>query len=240
MKLPAGLEKSLAKFDRLSVRERALVAGAVLIALVMTWTLAIFDPLTRKENFLNGEALTVQAAIDAATQSLTDLETSDPTTIALAKEKKLQAELEDINAQLASRSGGLIEPERMVQVIHDVLSHQHGIALVSLQNKAVTSLIQPAVVPATEGTPAAVEPPAEPSVETAANAEAASGGPYVHTVELVVEGGYLDILAYLRALEALPWRFNWKVLELETARYPLNHVTIELSTLSMDRDWIGV
>jgi len=240
MKLPAAIEKNLAKFDRLSVRERALVAGAVLIALVMTWTLALFDPLTKKERFLNEEVATVQTAIATATQSLTDLATSDPTTLALAKEKKLEDELKVINEQLASRSGGLIEPERMVQVIHDVLSHQQGIALVSLQNKAVTSLIQPAVASATEGATPTAEPATEPAADPAATPETAGGGPYVHTVELVVEGKYLDILAYLRALETLPWRFNWKVLELETARYPLNHVTIELSTLSMDRDWIGV
>ena len=239
MKLPAAVEKNLAKFDRLSVRERALVAGAALIALVMTWTLAIFDPLTRKESYLNSEVSTVQNAIATATQSLTDLATSDPTTLALAKEKKLQDELTLVNEQLASRSGGLIEPERMVQVIHDVLSHQQGIALVSLQNKAVTSLIQPAATSTTENATAAAEAPADPAA-TAETAETAGGGPYVHTVELVVEGRYLDILAYLRALETLPWRFNWKVLELETARYPLNHVTIELTTLSMDRDWIGV
>ena len=228
MKLPAGLEKSLAKFDALSMRERALTAGAALIALVMIWTIAVFDPMTKKERFLDSEITTVQEAIATASQSMTDLATSDPTTIALNKEKKLEADLKVINEQLASRSGGLIEPERMVQVIHDVLSHQHGVTLISLQNRAVTSLIQPA--PATDA------PPGTATVDPAT----AGGGPYVHPVELVIEGQYLDILSYLRALEALPWRFNWKVLELKTTRYPLNRVTIELSTLSMDRDWIGV
>lgn len=239
MKLPAALEKNLAQFDRLSIRERALVAGAALIALTMLWTMAIFDPMTKKERYLNDETTTVQDAIAAASQSLTDLATSDPTTIALNQEKKLESDLEDINAQLASRSGGLIEPERMVQVIHDVLTHQHGVSLVSLQNKAVTSLIQPA---ASTESAAETTPAAAPAADATAAADSATsgGGPYVHTVELVIEGQYLDVLAYLRALEALPWRFNWKVLQLTTTAYPLNHVTIELSTLSMDRDWIGV
>ena len=51
MKLPAGLEKNFARFDALSMRERALVAGAALVALIMIWTLAVFDPLTKKERY---------------------------------------------------------------------------------------------------------------------------------------------------------------------------------------------
>lgn len=232
MKLPAGVEKSLAQFDRLSVRERALLAAAALVAVVMTWTVAVFDPMTAKERYLNSEMITLREGIATASQSMTELALSDPTTIALDKEKQLQAELKQVNEQLASRSGGLIAPERMVEVIHDVLSHQQGIALVSLQNQGVTSLIQPAANTA----------PVDGStvVDTAADPATAGAGPYVHTVGLVVEGQYLDVLAYLRALEALPWRFNWKVLELETTRYPANRVSIELSTLSMDKDWIGV
>ncbi len=238
MKLPTGLQKNLARFDNLSIRERALVAGAALVALIMIWTLAVSDPMTKKRNYLNSEITAAQEAIANAVQGMTDLETSDPTSIALAKEKKLQAQLKDINEQLASRSGGLIEPERMVQVIHDVLSKQHGVKLISLQNKAVTSLIQP--VPVKEGLTAAPADESTPATEDVTETAPVESGPYVHPVELIVEGQYLDVLAYLRALEALPWRFNWKVLELNTTTYPLNRVRIELSTLSMDKDWIGV
>jgi MSHA biogenesis protein MshJ len=233
MKLPAALEKNFAKFNNLTLRERALVSAAVIVALVMIWTVAIFDRISAKERYLSSEVDTIQSAIANASQSLSDLATTDPTTLALDKEKELQGELKEINEQLASRSGGLIEPERMVQVIHDVLAHQHGIALVSLQNKGVTPLIQPAIQAGTVDATAT-------DAEAQTIAASVGGGPYVHTVELVIDGQYLDILDYLRALEALPWRFNWKVLELATRRYPLNRVTIQLTTLSMDKDWIGV
>jgi MSHA biogenesis protein MshJ len=243
MKLPAGIEKNFAKFDALSIRERALVAGAALIAVVMIWTLAAFDPITKKERFLNGEITSIQDAIAAAAQSMTDLETTDPTSLALAKEKKLQAQLQEINTQLASRSGGLIEPERMVQVIHDVLAQQPGVTLISLQNKPVTSLIKP--VAATDAgahtaTDAGTDAPVSEDTGDSVAETTVASGPYVHPVELIIEGQYLDVLQYLRTLEALPWRFNWKVFELNTTTYPLNRVRIEMSTLSMDKDWIGV
>jgi MSHA biogenesis protein MshJ len=241
MKLPANIEKRFSQFDSLTLRERALLTVATLIALIMIWTIAVFDRQHSKERFLLGEMDSINSAIASAGQSINELTTSDPTTVALAKEKQLQAELSVVNEQLASRSGGLIEPERMVQVIHDVLAHQRGVALISLQNKAVTNLVPPLVATATTAPADGHTEETPPATDAAAAAPPPpAGGPYVHTVELVVEGQYLDILDYLRALEALPWRFNWKVLELQTQRYPLNRVTIELTTLSMDKDWIGV
>ena len=56
----------------------------------------------------------------------------------------------------------------------------------------------------------------------------------------MLEGRYLDVLAYLEALEALPWRFYWRRLELTTTRYPLNRVRVELGTVSMGREWIDL
>ena len=217
MKLPPALRKSFARFDALSIRERALVAFALLAALIMIWTIAVLDPISARQRHLLSEMSTLQESIAATSQSL-DASESSSVTAALASEKKLHEELEALNVQLASKSGGLVPPERMVRVIHDVLSRQRGVRLVSLQNKPVTALVQSA----------------QPG------SEAPASGPYVHPVELVVEGGYLDLLEYLRALENLPWRFQWKTLELTTVEYPLNRVRIELSTLSMDRDWIAM
>ena len=220
MKLPAAIEKATSSYNRMSLRERALVTAALLAAILMFWMLSVLDPVTAKQRALTDEMSMLQASISSAGESMTSAG-SDETSVALAKERKLQASLADINAKLASTSAGLIPPERMVQVIHDVLARQHGITLVSLHNKPVTTLI--------EATPS--EAGAQPSEST---------GPYMHPVELVLEGRYLDVLTYLHALEALPWHFYWKVLELETTEYPINRVRIELSTLSMDKEWLGV
>ena len=235
MKQPAALERALGRFDRMTLRERALVSAATLAAIVMTWTIAIFDPLSAKQRSLSSEMASLQESIGTISESIQSSVAADATSEAVAREAMLQTRLEALNARLASKSGGLIPPERMVQVIHDVLNRQHGVTLVSLHNKAVVSLVQerPAVNATTAGS-------ADAAADPAPGSQPASSGPYVHPVELVVEGNYLDVLAYLHALENLPWRFYWKVLELQTTRYPTNRVRIELSTLSMDKDWIGV
>jgi MSHA biogenesis protein MshJ len=82
--------------------------------------------------------------------------------------------------------------------------------------------------------------PAEVAGATGATPDALGQPPYVHAIEIVIDGQYADILDYLAALEALPWKFRWSSLDLTTAGYPLNRVRIELSTLSLDATWLGV
>jgi MSHA biogenesis protein MshJ len=219
MKLPAGLEAAMSRFDRMSLRERGLVAAAVLAIVVMLWTVALWDPIAARQQALADELGSLQQTMVATAETMDANATNDPATIALKKEEQLKQQLADINSQLASQSAGLIPPERMVKVIQDVLARQRGVTLISLHNKPMTTLAQAKPTGATDTT---------------------ASGPYVHPVELVIEGRYLDILAYLHALEALEWRFYWKLLDLETVRYPTNRVRIEINTLSMDKDWIGL
>ena len=179
MNLPPAIEQMTSRFDAMSIRERALVACALLAAIIMTWMLAVLDPISGQERALSTEKMALEEQISSAKLGIETANATDPTTIALAKEKKLQTSLDEINTQLASKSAGLIPPERMVQVIRDVLGGQHGVTLVSLHNKPMTSLVQ-SVAPAN----------AKPSTDGAATASAASDsatGPFVHPVEIVVE-----------------------------------------------------
>jgi len=45
----------------------------------------------------------------------------------------------------------------------------------------------------------------------------------------VVEGDYASVVAYLRALEALPWRIHWRKLELTAGEYPTNRVRLVIA-----------
>lgn len=240
MKLPPAVEKAAARFDRMTLRERALVIAAALTAIGMLWMMAVLDPINSKQRILADEIATLQSSLDAAAAGGNP--EADALGVRLAREKELQAALDDLNAKLASTSHGLIPPERMVQVIRDVLGNQHGITLIGLHNKPMTSLLAPASIDANANPEQTSEQQitAEPAADAAAVVPEAETGPYMHPVEIVVQGSYLDVLAYLRALEALPWHFYWKVLELRTTEYPTNIVRIELGTLSMDKEWLGV
>lgn len=230
LKMPAALGSAASKFDRLSLRERGLLFAAAVAVVVTAWNAMFMDGLTRREQTLSSEVSTLQTSLAATSHATASLIESDPTTRALAQLKEHQAALDAINARLVAESAGLIPPSQMVQVIRDVLGRQDALVLVSLKNLPMTSLAPAASAQAQGGS----------SSEGPAVAPAAPTGPYLHPVEVVVEGSYLDIVNYLHALEGLPWHFYWRVLELETKAYPKNRVRIELSTVSMDKEWIGV
>jgi MSHA biogenesis protein MshJ len=202
---------ALARFDKLSLRERALVALAVLATLVGLWDVLFMQPLRNQRNALTQELNTYNETIGSSEQA----DQADPHRAAIMRLSDLQTQQQSIDAQLTSSAAGFVPAPRMVEVVHDVLSQQHGLKLISIRNLPMTSLVPPA-------------------------AESPGTAPYVHPIELVIEGEYGDVLNYLQALEALPWRFRWKTLDLTTKQYPVNRVRIELSTLSMDKTWLGV
>jgi MSHA biogenesis protein MshJ len=201
-----------ARYEALSLRERAFVSIAILGLIVASWQTILMDPLGQKRSALEGE-LASASAFGVTPQSA---DASDPRQVSIRRAGELQTQLQGLDAQIATTASGFVSSKRMIEVLHDMLDRQGRLGLVSIRNLPVTGLIASA-------DPAA---PARP--------------PYVHSIEIVIDGQYADILDYLSALEALPWKFRWTSLDLSTAGYPRNRVRIELSTLSLDSTWLGV
>ena len=208
----SALSSLIVRFDRMSLRERALVCLAVLGAVVGLWDTMLMQPLRNERNALTQELTSFNETVSASQAA----DQADPRRAAMVRASELQTQTHAVDEQLTSTAAGFVPAQRMVEVVHDVLSQQHGLKLISLRNLPVASLV----------------PPAE--------TEALGTAPYVHPIEVVIEGEYGEVLAYLESLEALPWRFRWKMLDLTTKQYPVNRVRIELSTLSMDKTWLGV
>jgi MSHA biogenesis protein MshJ len=219
----ANASPLLARFEALTLRERAIVVLAIVGLLVFSWDAYLMEPLRLKRVALESELATA-SAFGVKPPSADE---SDPRQISMTRAGELQTQLQGIDAQLASTASGFVSSQRMIEVLHDMLTRQGRLELVSIRNLPVTSLI-----PDTGG-----------GADTAAGADSAPAParpPYVHAIEIVIDGQYADILEYLAALEALPWKFRWNSLDLSTAGYPRNRVRIELSTLSLDSTWLGV
>ncbi len=59
-------------------------------------------------------------------------------------------------------------------------------------------------------------------------------------LEIALSGKYLDILQYVRSLEALDWKLLWDEIELESEEYPAVTVKVVISTLSTRKEWVGI
>jgi MSHA biogenesis protein MshJ len=216
-------ERLLKRFEAMTLRERAFVMLAVIGLLIACWDALLMEPLLRTRAGLESE-------LSAAGQPAQSGDVTDPRQINLNRAGQLQTRLAGLDAQLANTASGFVSADRMIQVLHDVLDAQGRLELVSIRNLPVTSLVEP--------------PPPDPTQAASAEAQAETPAelqpPFVHAVEIVIDGQYSDILDYLATLEALPWKFRWKSLDLSTTGYPRNRVRIEIATLSLDSTWLGV
>jgi MSHA biogenesis protein MshJ len=213
------------KYESMSLRERAMVALAILGAGIFLWDSLLMQPLSQQRAAIDAELSTASASgFEAQSADL-----SDPRQVNLQRAAQLQTQMQALDARIADTASGFVSSQRMIELLNDVLDRQGRLELVSIRNLPVVSLVPPPK--ADENAPA----PAEPV------ADAGPGQPpYVHAIEIVIDGQYGDILEYLEALEALPWKFRWSTLDLNTQGYPRNRVVIVLSTLSLDSTWLGV
>lgn len=214
------------KFESLNLRERALVALAILGAAIYIWDGMFMESLRQARMALDSELATASASGFVAQSA--DL--SDPRQVNLQRAAELQTQMQNLDARIADTASGFVSSQRMIEVLHDVLDRQGRLELVSIRNLPVVSLAPPRVADEIEGAT-----PALPTVDTGLGLP-----PFVHPIEIVIDGQYADIVAYLEALEALPYKFRWSSLELVTTGYPRNRVRIVLSTLSLDSTWLGV
>jgi MSHA biogenesis protein MshJ len=205
------------KYEALTLRERAIIMLAALALAIACWNSLLMEPLRQARSQIEAEL--AEAGSFGASRHVDD---SDPRQLNMTRAGELQTQLDALDAQLQATTSGFVSAQGMVQVLHDVLEKQGNLSLVSIRNLPVVSLVPPA--------------------EGAAGGEAAQvpQPPFVHAVEIIIDGQYADIVEYITALEALPWKFRWTSLDLSTAGYPRNRVRIELATLSLDSTWLGV
>lgn len=210
----AGFQPLLVRLDALSLRERVLVMITALLVFAALWYGLLIEPLAKRAVQSRAEIEAFEERIAAANQSLEDqilqLGGGQDQRLRIAS---LQSRIDEINTTLGSHAAELIDPAEMAKVLEGVLREQSRLNLVRIGNTTPQAL------------------------STGDTEDAATF--YRHGLEIEVEGSFAACLEYLDAIEALPWRLYWQLLDLEVIEYPRNRIRIEVSTLSLDEEWIG-
>jgi len=207
-------------------RERAALLSAFVLVVAALAYLGWIEPALHAR----GAALArfdEQARLLAAAQAQ-QAETArvlglDPSAAVRERVEAVRRELQGIDAELGQLQRTLLPPQRMAEVLQQLLARDPRVRLVSMRNL-----------------------PAEP-IDGDAGAQAGRTGAdaarsaqvFRHGIEVVVEGGYLDLLAYLDTLERQPWQLFWGQVSLQ-ADYPRATLKLTLFTLSLDKAWLVV
>lgn len=221
------LRPLLERVDQLSLRERALIFGAGVALIYVAWQALLMDPATVRARAAEQRLVEIRRR-GQLTDEVGLAAAQDPAVAAASRNRALAQRLREVDAELSSAAQGYVAPERMTQLLRGLLAGQQGLRLVSLRNLPAESLSRPAAGAA------------EPAGTAGAPPAATDRGPFLHPVEVVVEGDYLSIVNYLHELERLPWRIHWQRLELLAGEYPSNRVRIVIGALSLSHDWMAV
>jgi MSHA biogenesis protein MshJ len=211
----AKLKSLQATVDKLSLRERLLVFTTALMLLGSVWHLVLMQPLAQQATIGRTEIESSRARIKTTNQSLEDqvLQITGTGTAHEERFAQIQRRIDDINERLGDYAAELIDPAEMARVLEGVLKQQSNLRLIRIRNLVPEAL--------------------------SASADMQTATFYKHGLEIEFEGSYFACLEYLREIEALPWRFYWQALELDVEEYPRNRIRVEVSTLSLDEEWIG-
>lgn len=208
--------RTAARFDGLSLRERAMVSAAALVALLaLVYTLMV-EPELNKQRRAAAAMLQKHSemrALDAQVQAVLAARAQDPDRQRRERLAQLTAQLSQLEARILAEERRFTAPAQMRGVIENVLGRARGVALVEMKTLPVTTL---------------------------ASKEANERRIYRHGLELTVSGSYLDLLAYVRDLEALPTQLYWGALNVDAAQYPKVLMKLTVYTLSLDRAWLNV
>jgi MSHA biogenesis protein MshJ len=222
------LVKLVQGIDRLSLRERLFLLAAGVFVVGGLWEAVLATPLAARERVANDKVTELterlsqlDAALSTAAEGLGEGEPDHAERV-----RALRARVAAAEEEMRVYTTDLVAPAEMRLVLEELLRRKHSLKLVSAVNRPAQPLV--------------TDPEAE--AETAQPQEQPSEAPrlYRHSLVLTLEGSYLDCLAYLAAVERLPWRLYWTRLTLAATDYPRNSIVLELTTLSLDKEWIGV
>lgn len=227
--LPQFLVSLNARYAALSVRERRLVAVAlVIVPLIVVYSLLI-DPQFARAKALGRSIVQQSGALTELQGQVATLQQQlqiDPDAGAKAELASLKLEQERLDGELRKLNKTLVRPEEMNGLLESLLARHAGLRLLSLKTLAPQSVL------------GAKEAAADKAV--AAKVEARSFDLYRHGVEIRLEGSFAELQAYLVQLEALQERLLWGQLQYKVTAYPTAEMSLMVYTLSPDRTWLAL
>jgi MSHA biogenesis protein MshJ len=229
------------KWLALSKRERWMIFGAGLFAVVGLLDTFLLEPQRVQLNSTQQEIVTIQNDTAKLTEQMTTLASQAQPTPA---NNAIQHEIDEVNQKIASQTSDLVRisaymvpPQEMVLLLKKLLQKHADVQVIEMQSLPVADfiekqrkLIQMQTAAASTG-----------SVTQAASDDIWQNVPHVyqHAVKVKLKGKYFSLMAYAESLKDIGQRVAWENAELK-AEYPQSELTVQVYTLSGENAWLGI
>ncbi|RWU11195.1 hypothetical protein EGC76_06550 [Pseudidiomarina gelatinasegens] len=156
-----------------------------------------------------------QVLIEQIEREVASVETrlaGDPQAAQRSRLEQLQQRLVQVNQQLNQEANYVSAADNRA-LLKALLNQARGVKVVSAQ--------------------------ALPAEQVYQDTETAEAAIYRHRLQLVVKGNYFALANYLQQLEQLDWSFYWQRLDYKVLQAPEAEATIEIYTISLERDYVA-
>jgi MSHA biogenesis protein MshJ len=223
--------------DDMSLRERAMVFIAAAFVVISLMEVLLLDPLLAKQKILSTQVIQQQERMkemQAQMQNLLQAKRDEEHSPLRERMAQLKQQLLEQDSYLQSRRDRLVEPDKMADLLKQVLNKNGRLQLVELKTLPVSLLVEkPQGADAAGQTAPASVPDGQRQADTQKQI-------FKHGVQITVRGGYLDLVRYVTALEKLPAQMFWGEASLSVEKYPDGLFTLTVYTLSLDKTWLTV
>lgn len=216
------------RLDALSLRERGIIFVAIMVAIYSIAANVLFPPLNTEQARLKKEIAakrTQTQAFETQIQAALAKSAEDPDAANRARLAELEKQLKSIEESLGAITSRLVPPKEMTRMVEQILARNRRLEVVRMESLPAEPLRSAGDVP--QGLP-----------KGAAAAKTLTA--YRHGMRIELKGEYLDVLAYLRELEELPWKVFWGQISLQTEQYPVSRVVLHIYTLSTREGVIAI
>ena len=225
------------RFDTCAPRERLLLIGASAAVVLMLADQLWLGPALKQFRAARQQLAETRHALDTLAQDV-QAQVSRHAANTRSQQGELASwrqRVRDSDAALRRHEDSLVGPDRMLELLDQWLSRHGPVRVRAMQSLGRSDLLAPGSANANANASAPAKPaaPADP-----ANPPLPSL--YRHGVELVLEGGYPDLLQTLKALEALPQHVLWGSVSLRVDQHPRSVLTLRVYTISRDRHWLEI
>ncbi len=156
MTMQAQIDKLVAKVDGLSLRERALIFGAAAFLVVSLIDSLLLNPLLVKQKRLSDQVVQQQEKmkeLQSQIAALLQAKQADANSPQRKRVRELRQQLDEGAAYLKARRDKLVPPEKMAELLEQMLNKNGRLQLVALNTLPVSLLIEPSGEMAASQTP---------------------------------------------------------------------------------------
>lgn len=208
--IKARLQPWLDRVDALELRERILLMAAGITVMFLLVDNLWLQPTLKAQRVTEQQIADLEIKLNSLQQNaglLSMNSSADPLAPRHQHRDRLHSELAELDARILSQLGALVEPAQAAKVLEKLLDRHAGLQLATLS--------------------ATTEPLNDMSTAAAPD----SPGLARYQVDMVVKGGYLEVLNYLASLEKLLWKFFWQQVNFQSTEYPHAETRLQLYTL---------